>query len=823
MVMQKFLNHLTNLIIALFFSSSLVYAVTTSFQLPYAPWYILLLVSLTLVICSLIFYNKLSFWLTTASLAFLLLCGAILLYAKGNLYKLSDKSYAFANWIYNYASGPYAFNKEFSLYTLIALCTLIALLTYVFAIKAFKFYIILISYSAVFIVLCINNYPVSTAAFYVFLAAIIVYYLKHLYIKSAVKENFEFTQNSVLLIWASILCTLVLIISLTLPFRQTPVEWKWLDAKLNTAYNYFNRIYNNYSMPRIFSIGYTGFGGSNTLGGKVKLDSTLVLKVDSPRRVYLKGTTRDFYTGSAWINSDENKTAGSSPGRLLQYRVFGSGNGIIYNDGMLTQRRFSSRDAISISYENLRTRTLFIPLETLRLNLSNAGELGIRVDLNGTLNTEKALESGFKYTVEANKTGYEDADFVKMLQNSKTGLYYDSNFSRIEALNKRYNTPVISPNAGKTHYSLTPPGNETGFGSDQNMRRLFATFNSLNDIYSRYLQLPGNMPQRVKELALSISAGKADNYSKAKAVEKYLSENYPYTLTPKPTPRNRDFTDYFLFDLKEGYCTYYATAMTILVRSLGIPARYVEGFVMPMYPKTGSTYEISNEQAHAWVEVYFEGYGWVPFEPTAPFSPSFYNRQTPVGAVSSAFADNPGYSGYMKWLNQFNVKVEIPEQQAAAVSSDTTVKQSSRVPVRGKSLAVILTALAILILIFISVFNEIRHKSRLNRLYKLEPNKSILGLYKYYMNIFALQDITIESGETPFQFAGRADALFAFSKPLSFEDVTGIFVVSRYGRNGMNTEDKEFVYGFHKNVLENARKHLGVLRYFMYKNLLGKI
>lgn len=137
---------------------------------------------------------------------------------------------------------------------------------------------------------------------------------------------------------------------------------------------------------------------------------------------------------------------------------------------------------------------------------------------------------------------------------------------------------------------------------------------------ARYLQLP-DVPERVHWLAREIAAGWEHPYDQAVAIESYL-RRMRYTLTPPPAPQGRDFVDYFLFDLQEGYCTYYATAMVVMLRSLGIPARLVEGYAIPAsVPYTVDDrgwliYEARNSQAHAWVEAYFPGYGWVTFDPT---------------------------------------------------------------------------------------------------------------------------------------------------------------------------------------------------------------
>lgn len=129
----------------------------------------------------------------------------------------------------------------------------------------------------------------------------------------------------------------------------------------------------------------------------------------------------------------------------------------------------------------------------------------------------------------------------------------------------------------------------------------------------KYLQLNLNIPMRVKTLAKEITKGYDQDIYKAILIERYLRANYLYSKEVNDVPDDRDFVDYFLFDEKRGYCTYFATAMTILCRAEGIPARFVEGFVVDA--NEGKN-EVLNSNAHAWVEVFIPQLGWVTFDPT---------------------------------------------------------------------------------------------------------------------------------------------------------------------------------------------------------------
>ncbi len=135
-------------------------------------------------------------------------------------------------------------------------------------------------------------------------------------------------------------------------------------------------------------------------------------------------------------------------------------------------------------------------------------------------------------------------------------------------------------------------------------------------IVNYYVKLPETVPDRVFALARDLTATSPTPYDRAVAIERYLRTTYPYTLAVSYPPVNRDVADYFLFDLKKGYCDYYATAMVVLARAAGVPARLVIGYASGTYDMYNARYVVTEADAHAWVEVYFPTYGWVEFEPT---------------------------------------------------------------------------------------------------------------------------------------------------------------------------------------------------------------
>ncbi len=134
------------------------------------------------------------------------------------------------------------------------------------------------------------------------------------------------------------------------------------------------------------------------------------------------------------------------------------------------------------------------------------------------------------------------------------------------------------------------------------------------EIQNRYLGLPSLDP-RIGALAADITRTASNNYDRALSVQDYLRQNFGYTLDP-PSIQPSDPVGSFLFVSRQGYCAYFAAAMTVMMRSLRIPARVVNGFQTGEYNRVGGDFIVRARDAHSWVEVYFPGYGWTPFDPT---------------------------------------------------------------------------------------------------------------------------------------------------------------------------------------------------------------
>jgi hypothetical protein len=189
------------------------------------------------------------------------------------------------------------------------------------------------------------------------------------------------------------------------------------------------------------------------------------------------------------------------------------------------------------------------------------------------------------------------------------------------------NTPAL-PGEGTSLYFTEPDGSSLLRGTVEsyevtswNPMTAEALLTLASDRYptpiqETYLQLPDSIPQRVRDLAARITAGADSSFEKALRIQDYLRQVYLYSTEVPPPPAERDIVDYFLFEAPGGFCSYYASAMVVMLRAKGVPARMVTGFFVSEYDAERGAYRVPASAAHAWVEVFFRNHGWIEFEPT---------------------------------------------------------------------------------------------------------------------------------------------------------------------------------------------------------------
>ena len=250
-------------------------------------------------------------------------------------------------------------------------------------------------------------------------------------------------------------------------------------------------------------------------------------------------------------------------------------------------------------------------------------------------------------------------------------------------------------------------------------------------VAERYLQLPETLPQRVYDLAEEITDGEESDYDKAEAVRAYVS-SFPYNLDIQAPPRDADGVDYFLFNLQQGYCDYYASSAAVLLRTIGIPARYVLGYTSGRYDSSSQQYRVLDLHYHAWTEVYFPEYGWIMFEPTPPNGIEFDSILD--GSASQPLPPpNAGGAGSLD---------DEEEEEEFDLLTDFTPTERFEFNVRALVLAFSALVVVVLSLSYYRIWWSLNRFERADELYaKMARLGSLLGVPQ-------------RRGQTPYDYAG---------------------------------------------------------------------
>ncbi|HEV2028671.1 MAG TPA: transglutaminase domain-containing protein [Candidatus Dormibacteraeota bacterium] len=278
--------------------------------------------------------------------------------------------------------------------------------------------------------------------------------------------------------------------------------------------------------------------------------------------------------------------------------------------------------------------------------------------------------------------------------------------------------------------------------------------------------------RRIQDLAVSIvnAAGATNPYDEANAIQNYLRDprNYTYTLSPPKAPLGVDPLYFFLFQSKQGYCEFFASAMGDMLRSLGIPTRLVNGFGPGAYDSQTNAYVVRGEDAHTWVESYFPGYGWIPFEPT-PDSGGGY-VPIPRGAQGQTLClrdencDPGAVAGGV-----IGVPVQPTGARGLRNPNDPGPAQSTfqlRAPDAGTLTTVVGIILAIILVLLAAVARYLRPRT-------------VMGVWKRTLALSEMAGAKRRPGETPLELGRRLQDRFPeASEPVGA--LAGGFVVAAY-------------------------------------------
>ncbi len=405
-----------------------------------------------------------------------------------------------------------------------------------------------------------------------------------------------------------------------------------------------------------FSLAREGFypQGREQLGGPPSLNDDPVMTVETPRTVYLRGAVKNTYTGRSWTDTT-------------------GGQRYLWVGARWSQRRAALFDEA--------------------LPAAGAGE---PVSLRITMTRDNASALFAPQRVRSLETGRDLVPYF----NDASELFATRNLQE-----------------GDT-WTLTALADR---GEDAGMREILAACAPMADpaadaaAAAVYTGVPGSVQQEVHALTAEAIEGAVTDYDKAMAILHWLQANYRYELNVPARP-GYDFVSAFLLsEEKAGYCTYFASAMTVMCRIAGLPARYVEGYAAR--PGADGVAWVTGRSGHAWVEVWFPGYGWLTFDPT-PGEGSGGSQNPPPGESGepdpqddplpedrSEDQPDPGSDGQDEQENEAN----DPQEEEAPESAEAPEDAGAAPPPGGPpSLLWLWLLLALLLLALIALLLALR-------------------------------------------------------------------------------------------------------------------
>ena len=336
----------------------------------------------------------------------------------------------------------------------------------------------------------------------------------------------------------------------------------------------------------------------------------------------------------------------------------------------------------------------------------------------------------------------------------------------------------------------------------------------LEEYGARYTALPPTLPDSVRTLAAEITADAETPYQKALALSDWLAENTVYSLEPALPPADVDFVAHFL-ETRTGYCTYYATALAVMARAVDLPTRYVTGFALTR--RTGSQdgrYLATGETAHAWVEIYFHGIGWLEFDPLA------WDAQNPLNQRAAAQPTGPVHA----------VEEELPAlEEPSFVLEEAELPEPAGLETESRSLLWVLVPVSLLALLVLFVFAYSFLRLYLRRRYhfyeldyvlrRLPDNAACMEYYyRDILRQLALLEVAPQPGETLVTFPRRVDRRLPLPDA-AFVPVANAMMQVHFAQEEPGAEALQNAYLYHLRLEELLPEKLGRFFYVLRRVL----
>jgi len=388
---------------------------------------------------------------------------------------------------------------------------------------------------------------------------------------------------------------------------------------------------------------YSSFDGAFSVGGPLRLSDTpqaIVFADDAP---YLAAQRYDSYSGRGW-SSTSDETFDNEGGDGQQYSpemTFRAGQHVPLSSDVTTSRapstvivtplgptsdRLLTVDTYLTTNIDSSVRMSWRQLDDVPISLANGFTAELPADLLPIAN----LLSSADLTGDEGEGGPGATDPILQSQIESERQQLVPRFlivrwtadasGSVDTLYVTGQLPMyddVDAVFGQTAVEAGTPYKVSGSSSSASRQDLGnAGMNYPSWVQDRYLSLPSTVTPRTIEFTRQLTASAANPAEKARIIEQYLRTTIVYDENVSAPPADADLVDYLLFERQRGYCEYFASAMAVMLRAVGVPSRMVVGFYPGEYDQEQGGFLYRQKNAHAWVEIFLPGNGWIPFEPT---------------------------------------------------------------------------------------------------------------------------------------------------------------------------------------------------------------
>jgi transglutaminase-like putative cysteine protease len=440
------------------------------------------------------------------------------------------------------------------------------------------------------------------------------------------------------------LTAVVLVVAAVLPLsvyvsRAAANMWDVGRTPVERVENHFGRLFSGIKSQKDLAGRF--FGDTLPFQGKISFEGEIVISAASEHPSYWLSRTYSHYTSEGWIAGETNKRTAGPDVPLPPQESFGRDPVMqrvqptfdTYNLLSGGNLRWISRDAL---VETLAPLQFTIDIQ----NVSGDGQLPGEIQgLARELRTKLRAPTTSFVQSEISRSLPPDLVLVSVTPAPGTDGTQRLPIERVTVARKEPSLPdVVSwkfvdklvANQSYEMQSLVPNASEVDLGTSGTEYSGF--------LEDHYLQLPASLPERVRDLAKYLTEDAETPLDKALAIQDYLrGPTLEYSQDINKPPVNVDGVDYFLFQTEEGYSDYFSSAMTVMLRSLGVPARLAAGYAPGDVQDVNGLRSVRDSDSHLWTQVYFPGHGWIDFEPTPKWPVTAFGAPAePVPAPGAA-------------------------------------------------------------------------------------------------------------------------------------------------------------------------------------------